>query len=162
MSHDNAIGTTPPEGETIRYRRAKFSTRLYADCLYTPAHAWLRDEGNGVWRVGFTRFAARMLGDAVELDFEVKAGDSVERGQEVGWIEGFKAVSDLYTPLAGIFRGGNEALLEDIELLGRDPHRDGWLFRVEGSPGEDCLDMQAYISVLDRAIDKILGNNASS
>ena len=160
MTIDNPGDSVPSEMETIRYRREKFSTRLYRDCLYTPAHAWLRSEGNGVWRVGLTRFAARMLGDPVELDFEVQDGDSVDRGQEVGWIEGFKAVSDIYTPLSGIFRGGNRAVLEDIEVLGRDPHREGWLFRVEGTPGEDCIDLEAYKIVLDKAIDKILGNNS--
>jgi len=46
-------------------------------------------------------------------------------------------------------------------LLGRDPHREGWLFRVEGRPGEDCIDVEAYMSVLDKAIDKILGNNST-
>lgn len=161
MTNHNPGDPVPTEMDTIRYRREKFSTRLYRDCLYTPAHAWLRNEGDGVWRVGLTKFAARMLGDPVELDFEVRDGAPVERGQEVGWIEGFKAVSDIYTPLTGIFRGGNGALLEDIDLLGRDPHREGWLFRVEGRPGEDCIDVEAYMSVLDKAIDKILGNNST-
>jgi glycine cleavage system H protein len=162
MTNDDPRDLAPSETESIRYRREKFSTRLYRDCLYTPAHAWLRSEGNGIWRVGLTRFAARMLGDPVELDFEVQDGEPVERGQEVGWIEGFKAVSDLYTPLSGIFRGGNGALIDDIELLGKDPHREGWLFRVEGVPGEDCIDVDAYMVQLDKAIDKILGNNSPS
>lgn len=151
---------TPLNGDSIRYKRARFSTRLYADCRYTAAHTWLREDEEGLWRVGYTRFAVRMLGDPVELDFEVNPGETIERGQEVGWIEGFKAVSDMYSPLSGNFRGGNEALLNDIELLTRDPHREGWLFRVDGAPGDDCLDVQGYITVLDRAIDKILGNNA--
>lgn len=160
MTSNGPGDALPSEMESVRYRREKFSTRLYRDCLYTPAHAWLRSETDGVWRVGLTRFAARMLGDPVELDFEVPDGAQVERGQEVGWIEGFKAVSDIYTPLSGIFRGGNPALLEEIDLLGRDPHREGWLFRVEGVPGDDCLDVDGYMAVLDRAIDKILGNNS--
>lgn len=159
MTDQKTTNSTPSEGESVRYRRAKFSTRLYTDRLYTPAHAWLRRESEGLWHVGFTRFAVRMLGDAVELDFEVANGDTVARGQEIGWIEGFKAVSDLYAPFDGLFRGGNEALLNDVDLLARDPHREGWLFRLEGVPGDDCMDLAAYTSLLDGAIDKILGNN---
>ena len=161
MSDDQDTGSAPEESGTIRYRRARFSTRLYGDCIYTPAHAWLREEAPGLWRVGYTRFAMRMLGDPVELDFEVASGEKLDLGQEIGWIEGFKAVSDMYTPMAGTFRGGNDALLKDIEILARDPHREGWLFRVEGVPGEDCTNLEGYISVLDMAIDKILGNNAT-
>jgi len=152
---------THGDGGSVRYRRAKFSTRLHADCLYTPAHGWLRRDSDGCWRFGFTRFAVRMLGDAVEIDYEVQPGDSVSLGQEVGWIEGFKAVSDLYAPMDGVFRGGNDALLKDIDLLGRDPHREGWLFLMEGQPGEDCMDLNAYISLLDAAIDKILGTTGT-
>lgn len=160
MTAPRSTEPDPGAARTRRYRRAKFSARLDTDCLYTAAHTWLRGESNGLWRVGYTKFAVRMLGEPVELDFEVADGAVLEVGQEVGWIEGFKAVSDIYTPLSGTFRGGNEALLADIELLGRDPHREGWLFRVEGTPGADCLDVDGYISVLDAAIDRILGNNS--
>ena len=162
MTDEHAPGSTPVTGKSIRYRRAKFSTRLYDDCLYTAAHAWLRREEGGLWQVGYTHFATRMLGDPVELDFESKEGDSVEKGQEVGWLEGFKAVSDIYSPLPGLFRGGNDALLTDIELLSRDPLQSGWLYRLEGEPDSDCLERSAYISVLDAAIDRILGNKAPS
>ena len=120
----------------------------------------LRREDDGIWRVGLTEFATRMIGDPVELDFESKVGDLVEKGQEVGWLEGFKAVSDIYTPLSGVFRGGNEALLADIDLLGRDPQQAGWLYRIEGEPDGECIDREAYKSVLDEAIDRILGNNS--
>lgn len=162
MSDDQITGSAPDDSGSVRYRRARYSTRLYRDCYYTPGHVWLREETSGLWRIGFTRFALRMLGDPVELDFEVKVGENLDLGQEIGWIEGFKAVSDLYTPMSGTFRGGNDALVNDIELLARDPHREGWLFRVEGAPGSDCLDVEGYISVLDRAIDKIMGNIAPS
>lgn len=158
MSDKQNTGSAPDELGSVRYRRANYSTRLYKDCYYTPAHVWLREESTGCWRVGFTRFALRMLGDPVELDFEVEVGQRLELGQEIGWIEGFKAVSDLYTPMAGLFCGGNDALLNDMDLLARDPHREGWLFRVEGTPGNDCLNLEGYISVLDKAIDKIMGN----
>lgn len=162
MTNDSTTGHPTAPDSAIRYRRSRFSTRLYSDCLYTAAHAWLRREDDGIWRVGLTKFAARMLGDPVELEFEVRDGDSVERGQEVGWVEGFKAVSDIYTPIPGIFRGGNPTLLTDLDLFGRDPHREGWLFRIEGRPDDDCLDVQAYASVLDAAIDKIMGTTTES
>ena len=146
------------ENDSLHYRRAKFSARLYRDRLYTAGHAWLKREEGALWRVGFTNFAVRMLGDPVEMDFEVASGDAVDTGQEIGWIEGLKAVSDLYAPLTGIFRGGNAALLENLDMLRRDPFDKGWMFRIEGEPGPGCIDLDGYAAVLDVTLDRMLGN----
>ena len=67
------------EGNTILYKRSRFSTRLPIDRRYTAGHYWLAEEEHGVWRVGFTKFATRMLGDLVEYAFSVYAGAAVLR-----------------------------------------------------------------------------------
>ena len=59
-----------PEGE-IRYKRSRFSTRLIESRLYTAGHGWLEKDGDS-WKIGFTKFAIRMLGEVVELEFEKK------------------------------------------------------------------------------------------
>lgn len=141
----------------IPYNRSRFSTRLIEDRLYTAGHSWLEREDGEVWRVGFTKFAVRMLGEIVELGFETEPGATVETGQVIGWLEGFKAVTDMYSPLAGRFEGFNPAVDAEAALLSRDPYRKGWLFRVRGQPGGDCLDVHAYVALLDTTIDKMLG-----
>ena len=141
----------------IPYNRSRFSTRLLEDRLYTAGHSWLEREDEEVWRVGFTKFAVRMLGEIVELGFETEPGATVETGQVIGWLEGFKAVTDMYSPLAGRFEGFNPAVDEQAALLSNDPYRRGWLFRVRGQPGDDCLDVHGYIALLDTTIDKMLG-----
>ena len=141
----------------IPYNRSRFSTRLIEDRLYTAGHSWLEREDGEVWRVGFTKFAVRMLGEIVELGFETEPGATVETGQVIGWLEGFKAVTDMYSPLAGRFEGFNPAVDAEAALLSRDPYRKGWLFRVRGQPGGDCLDVHGYVTLLDTTIDKMLG-----
>ncbi len=141
----------------IPYNRSRFSTRLPEHRLYTAGHSWLEREDEEVWRVGFTKFAVRMLGEIVELGFEAEPGAAVETGEVVGWLEGFKAVTDMYSPLPGRFEGFNPAVDEEAALLSRDPYRRGWLFRVRGQPGDDCLDVQGYVALLDTTIDKMLG-----
>jgi glycine cleavage system H protein len=148
--------------EAIRYRRAKFATRLLGDRLYTAGHAWLAEESPGLWRIGLTKFAIRMLGEAVELDFEIRPGAAIEKGDVLGWIEGFKAVTDLYSPLGGVFHGQNDELLADPELLKKDPFGRGYLYRVEGRPDEDCVDVQGYVAILDATIDKMLGESGGA
>ena len=75
----------------------------------------------------------------------------------IGWLEGFKAVTDMFSPLTGQFEGSNPALDENVQLLTNDPYGKGWLFRVRGRPDRDCLDVHGYVSLLDTTIDKMLG-----
>ncbi len=98
-----------------------------------------------------------MLGEIVEIGFEAKSGEAVETGQIVGWVEGFKAVTDIFSPLSGSFEGCNQKLDEDITVLTNNPYLAGWLFDVRGTPGNDCLDVKGYVNILDATIDKMLG-----
>lgn len=146
-------------GEThLSFKRARFSTRLPLTHLFTQGHYWLRREAGAkdVWQIGFTKFALRMLGDPVEADFEVGAGQAVETGQAIGWIEGFKAVADVFAPFDGAFCGMNPALAADIDLVKKSPYDSGWLYSLKGEPGEDCLDAEDYASMLDGTIDRML------
>lgn len=146
----------------LRYRRSRFSTRLPLDRLYTPSHYWLREDEPGVWTVGFTRFATRMLGDFVELEFQVRPGEPVQVGQNIGWVEGFKAVTEMYCAAAGEFAGGNPALEQDITLPDTDGYSEGWLYRVRGTPEPAAVDAQGYVAVLDAIIDRMTAGDSSS
>ena len=141
---------------TLHYKRSRFVTQLPVDCLYSPAHAWAAAQGENAWRVGLTKFAARMLGEMVDHGFEVQPGAKVSSGQIVGWVEGFKAISDLFCVVEGEFLGGNPLLKEKISLVNKDCYGEGWLYSVRGQPDERCMDVQTYVKLLDKTIDKIL------
>jgi glycine cleavage system H protein len=143
--------------QEIRYRRSRFSTRLPVDRRYTQSHYWLHEEEPGVWRVGFTRFAIRMLGDTVEMGFEAQAGDTIATGQTIGWVEGFKAITDVYCAADGEFLGANEGLEQDMTLTDSDCYGDGWLYRVRGTPDPASVDVHGYVAWLDRTIERMLG-----
>ena len=128
------------------------------DRRYTRSHYWLRQSDEGSWRVGFTKFAVRMLGDMVEFQFEPAAGSPVEVGAKVGWIEGFKAVSDIFAVASGEFVGSNPALAGDITLIESDPYNQGWLYSVIGQPEPESVDVHGYAAILDATIDKMLAS----
>lgn len=141
--------------ETVNYKRSRFSTRLPADRLYTPSHFWVAETEPGVWRVGFTKFATRMLGDLVEHGFQAKTGETVTVGQAIGWVEGFKALTDLYCVIDGEFLGGNPALDGDVTLTDSDPYGQGWLYAARGRPDANSVDVHGYTQLLDLTIDKM-------
>ena len=72
--------------DLVDYKRSRFRTKLPGNRFYTASHYWLSEQSEGVWRVGFTKFVIRMLGEPVELEFEKKVGDPVKLGEIVGWI----------------------------------------------------------------------------
>lgn len=141
---------------TILYKRATFVTQLPVTHLYAPSHCWLARTDEGRWRVGFTKFALRMLGELVDVQFDRPPGSAVKPGDILGSIEGFKAVSDLFCVGQGSFVGGNPALRTDLEALARDPYAAGWLYEFDGEPDLRCLDVTAYQDLLNATIDRIL------
>jgi glycine cleavage system H protein len=146
---------TPEGPASVPYRREQFEIRLPADRLYSPSHVWLAKDETGAWRVGFTPFAVRMLGEPVELAVTAAPGSAVAVGQVVGWVEGFKAVTDVYSVVDGGFGGGNPDLAADITFLRTDPFGRGWLYRATGTPAPDCTDARGYVGVLDRTIERL-------
>jgi glycine cleavage system H protein len=141
--------------EELYYRRLLFKTRLPGDRLYTPSHFWMQEQEPGLWRVGVTKFASRMLGDVVEIGFEVAEGVRVELGDSIGWFEGFKARSDLYSVAAGTFTGSNPLLVNRIAVIDDDRYRRGWLYEVRGTPEPHAMDLHAYAALLDDTIDRM-------
>ena len=143
--------TEPPT--TLHYKRSRFTTQLPLDYLYSPSHAWLARQTDGAWRVGITKFATRMLGDMVDHGWEVAPGTPVACGQVVGWVEGFKAISDVFCVADGTFVGPNAGLKAKVALVNKDPYHAGWLYEVRGTPDPRCLDVHSYVKLLDKTID---------
>jgi glycine cleavage system H protein len=141
---------------TSFYKRSNFITHLPVDCLYSPSHFWLARVEGDRWRIGFTKFATRMLGEIVEVQWEKAEGAAVAGGEIIGSIEGFKAISDIYCVGDGRFAGDNPALRAQIELVGKDPYGAGWLYLIDGRPDAKCIDLAGYRALLDTTIDRIL------
>jgi glycine cleavage system H protein len=145
-----------PRADTVYYRRSRFTTHLPIDRRYSAAHYWLLEESAGVWRVGFTKFATRMLGDIVEFDFSVAPGAAIGVGDEIGSIEGLKAVTTVFSSGVGRFLSEGSPLRQDVTLAETDPYGKGWLYRLQGDPAPDTVDVHGYVALLDLTIDKML------
>lgn len=142
--------------DELYYRRLLFRTKLLGDRLYTPSHFWIQQQQQtGAWRVGLTKFASRMLGDVVEIGFDRNDGEVVELGDAIGWFEGFKARSDLYSVASGTFAGANPLLVDRIVVIDDDRYNRGWLYEVSGRPEPNAMNMHAYAKLLDETIDRM-------
>jgi glycine cleavage system H protein len=105
-------------------------SRLPPDLLYTEEHEYvLKTEDDSIVQVGITDYAQGELGDVVYVDLP-KVGATLGRMDVFGTIEAVKAVSELYTPLAGTVTAVNTALANDPALVNRDPYGDGWMIKL--------------------------------
>ncbi|MFZ4764119.1 MAG: glycine cleavage system protein H [Roseimicrobium sp.] len=141
----------------VRYKHARFSARFPEGFRYSRSHYWMvpvPDEP-GLWHVGFTKFATRMLGELVEANFSLAEGDAVEPGQSIGSVEGFKAASDVLCVMQGAFVGMNPALQVDACIVKSDPYEVGWLYAVRGEPEADSLNVHEYVALLEETIQRM-------
>ena len=122
-------------------------SQIPADLKYTKTHEWARLNPDGSVTVGITNYAQTQLGDMVFVELP-ELGRRVTAGEECAVVESVKAVSEVYSPLAGEVTAVNEALTEEPELVNQDPYGEGWLFRLQ--PGEaldGLLDAAAYAAL---------------
>ena len=95
------------------------------ELVYTPEHEYVARTGDAaVVRVGITDYAQGELGDVVFVNLP-KPGQRLEAHESFGTIEAVKAVSELYSPVAGEVVEVNGALDGDPAVVNRDPYGDG-------------------------------------
>jgi glycine cleavage system H protein len=109
------------------------------DRVYSREHEWLLRE-DGDWVLGITDYAQSELGDVVFVELP-KVGDRFEAHTEIGSVESVKAVSEIYTPIAGEVVEVNQQVADSPELLNEDPHGDGWLVRLRPDDPDDPADL---------------------
>lgn len=98
---------------------------------YTTDHEWAKKTADPtVIEVGITDYAQGELGDVVFVNLP-KVGDALADHQAFGTIEAVKAVSDLYSPLAGTVAAVNSALDADPALVNKAPFAEGWMIRMK-------------------------------
>jgi glycine cleavage system H protein len=116
------------------------------DLKYTKDHEWVRLGNSGAdARVGITDYAQKQLGDVVYLELP-SVGRTLKRGEVFGTIESVKAVSELYSPVAGEVTEVNSGLVQNPEAVNKDPH-GSWMIavRVSGTDAAaDLLDAAQY------------------
>jgi len=116
--------------------------------LYAKTHEWVRvetDAGAKVATIGVTAFALEALTDVTYVELLPKVGRHLAAGEPFGEIESVKAVSDLYSPVAGDVIAVHDGLSENLETLNADPYGEGWMIKVK------LTDETSLASLLDQA-----------
>lgn len=101
--------------------------------------------------VGITDHAQAALGEIVFADLP-DAGAEFAAGENAAAVESVKAAGEIYAPVAGEVVAVNDALEDTPDMINKEPHGDGWMFKLKlADAGEvdALLDAAAYEATLD-------------
>jgi glycine cleavage system H protein len=117
---------------------------------YLKTHEWARVEGEFAW-IGITDYAVSHLNEVVFLDLP-EVGTDVMMNEPFGEIESIKTVADLYAPVTGQIVERNDELMQELDILTKDPFGKGWMLKVRmEKPAEfnALLDDAGYQKVIN-------------
>ena len=123
--------------------------RQPANLRYAKSHEWVEVAQEGadqVATIGISAFAIAQLTDLVYLDLP-PVGKKLAVGDEFGEVESVKAVSPLYSPVAGEIIAVHSEVPDRLDDLKEDPYDFGWIIKVKLSSDEalsQLLDQAAY------------------
>ncbi len=117
------------------------------ELLYSETHEWVHVAsvgGQKIATIGISAFAVEQLTDLVYMELP-EVGRKLSADEEFGVVESVKAVSPLYSPVAGEVVEVNTALPDKLETLSSDPYDAGWILKVR------VTDESALAKLMDSA-----------
>ena len=111
---------------------------------YSKDHEWILVDGETA-TIGITDYAQHALGDVVYVDMP-RVGDTLGSHEAFGSVESVKAVSEIFTPIAGEITEVNEALNDDAEKVNTDPYGEAWMIKIKMA---NPLEADAMLSAVE-------------
>ena len=118
------------------------------DLLYSETHEWVHlgnVDGHKVATIGISAFAVEQLTDLVYMELP-ELGRQLAAGEEFGVVESVKAVSPLYSPVAGEVIEVNGGLPDKLETLSTDPYVGGWILKLRVTDESGLAKLLDYAS----------------
>lgn len=111
---------------------------------YSKDHEWIAVDGDTA-TIGITDYAQHALGDVVYVDLP-RTGDKFGTHEAFGSVESVKAVSEIFTPVAGEVLEVNESINDTPESVNKEPYTDGWMVKVKM---DNPLEADAMLSAVE-------------
>lgn len=106
------------------------------DLLYDIENqVWYAPLGDGTLRAGFTAWASSLMGEVLVFTPK-RLGHAFEKNRWFAMVEGGKWVGAARAGFDGTVVAHNEALIDEPELLTKDPFGAGWMLIVRPA-GDD-------------------------
>jgi len=120
------------------------SNNIPENLRYSKDHEWVAVDGD-VATIGITDYAQHSLGDVVYIDMP-RVGDKFGTHEAFGSVESVKAVSEIFTPVAGEIVEVNDGINDTPEAVNNDPYEKGWMIKVKL---DNPLEADAMLSAVE-------------
>ena len=111
---------------------------------YSKDHEWIKVDGDFA-TIGITDYAQHSLGDVVYVELP-SVGDKFEAHEAIGSVESVKAVSEIFTPIAGEVVESNDDLNDNPEFVNNDAYGEAWMIKVKM---DNPLEADAMLSAVE-------------
>ncbi len=101
-----------------------------ANLRYHPGHTWALSESPTLVRVGMDDFASKLTGKVAEITLPQR-GQWLRQGQKVCTLHRDGSTVEMLSPIEGVVANINDQLVQNPDLVGKDPYGDGWLVTVQ-------------------------------
>jgi glycine cleavage system H protein len=113
---------------------------------FTREHLWLKDQGEDLWRIGFTDHAQEELGSIIHID--LPALGSIAEGQRIGSVEASKTVAEIYAPADGEVTAVNTELAKDPTAINHSSYENGWIAEIRLKQQPETLTAADYSALI--------------
>jgi aminomethyltransferase len=137
-------------------RKAKDAPAVFTRSPYglrfSSAHMWacIEEGRQDVVVVGYSDFGQRAMGDVLAIELP-KVGDKVKKGTVAGWIDSYRAASDIISPVSGEVIGINEAIARDPSFINKYPYAQDGIMKLRRLPSDgfdELLSFEEYAKML--------------
>jgi glycine cleavage system H protein len=98
--------------------------------MYTKSHEYIdKEEGKSIGKVGISKYASEHIGEIIFAEM-MDDDEAVEKGSIIGVLESVKSANDIYAPINCVILEKNRKVIDDPNIISRDPKREGWIFKV--------------------------------
>ncbi|GFN23404.1 glycine cleavage system aminomethyltransferase GcvT [Thermanaeromonas sp. C210] len=110
---------------------------------FSTFHVWVHQETDNVFTLGITDFIQRDLGDILFIELP-KVGDKIVKDSILGWVDAYRKVWDIKSPLSGEVIEINTSLLENPEQINKYPYTNSGLVRIKVNALDDYKTLLRY------------------
>lgn len=99
---------------------------------FNRSHSWAFMEKDGNVSIGIDDFLQHVTGPLTRVEMR-KPGEKVKKGEYLFSIVQFGKRLSLYSPISGVIKQQNVALIDDASSINSSPYSEGWIYRIEPS-----------------------------
>lgn len=113
------------------------TTKQLNSIMYTKSHEYIdKEEGKSIGKIGISKYATERIGEIIYAEM-MDDDEAVEKGSLIGVLESVKSANDIYAPISGILLEKNQKVIDDPNIISRDPLSEGWIFKVSCNSLDD-------------------------